>query len=84
MCPDTYDLARGLTLGSHSPSLLVAAAELSGREVFPFLDASAPPCVEPVLFFLPPTGGGMDFFFLLLLMLFSDGGVILDVFGHCV
>ena len=56
-CPATYDLARGLTLGSHSQPLLVAAVELSGREVFPFLDASATPCVEAALFFLPPAGG---------------------------
>ena len=54
LCPDTYELARGLTLGSHSPPLLVAAAELSGGGgVFPFLDALASPCVEAFLFFLP-------------------------------
>ena len=57
LCPDTYELARGLTLGSHSSPLLVAATELYEREVFPFLDASACPFVEVVLFFLPQQGG---------------------------
>ena len=45
------------TLGSHSGLLLVAVADSSGREVFPFLSDSASKCVEVVLFFLPLTGG---------------------------
>ena len=39
-------------MGSHSQLMLVAAAELSRREGFPFLDASASRCVEAFLFFL--------------------------------
>ena len=81
MCPDTYDLARGLTLGSHSPPMLVAVAELSGREVFPSLDASASSCVEAALLFLPQQGG-MDFLFFFLLLVSDVEGVILDVFEH--
>lgn len=79
LCPDTYESAKGLTLGSYSPPLLVAAAELSGREVFPFLDASASPRLEAFLFF--PPGRGVDFFFLLLLLIVFGGGVRLGVFG---
>ena len=53
----THDLARGLTLGSHSGLLSVAAVDSSGREAFPFLDVSASKRVEAVLFFLPLAGG---------------------------
>ena len=53
----TYDSARGLSLGRHSELLSMSHAELSARETFPFLDASASRCVEAALFFLPPSGG---------------------------
>ena len=56
--PDTYDLARGLALGSHSSSLKAAAVEQSGRRVLPFLDPSASPDGEAFLFLSPPTWGG--------------------------
>ena len=53
----TYDSARGLSLGRHSELLSMSHAELSARETFPFLDASASRCVEAALFFLPLLGG---------------------------
>ena len=53
---NTYNSARGLSLGRHSELLSVAAVELSGREAFPFLDASASRRMEAGLFFLPPQG----------------------------
>ena len=52
----THDLARGLTLGSHSGLLLVEVADSSGRGVFPFLGDSASKCVEADLFLLPLAG----------------------------
>ena len=53
----THDSARGLTRGRSSGLLLMSHAELSMRESFPFLDASASRFVEAALFFLPPSGG---------------------------
>ena len=53
----THDLARGLSLGRHSELLSVSNVELSARETFPFLDASASRFMEAAHFFLPPSGG---------------------------
>src|SRR4051812_29693237 len=55
--PDTYDLARGLSLGNHSPSLYAAVVEQSGRRVLFFLDPSASPVGAPFLFLSPPVRG---------------------------
>ena len=64
--PDTYDFARGLSLGNHSSSLKAAVVEQSGRRVLPFLDPSASP-------------DGAAFLFLFILLVFM-GGVRLGVF----
>ena len=53
----THDLARGLSRGRRSGLLSTSHAELSARETFPFLDASASRFMEAALFFLPPSGG---------------------------
>ena len=55
--PNTYDLPRGLALGNHSSSPSLAAVELSGRRVLPFLDPSASPVGVAFLFLSPPFGG---------------------------
>ena len=60
--PDTYDVARGLSLGGHSSSPSSALVEQSGRRVLPFLDPSASPIGEAFLFFSPPAGGEASFF----------------------
>ena len=57
---DTHDSARGLSRGCHSGLLSMSHAELSARETFPFLDASASRFLEDALFF-PPQGGGSFF-----------------------
>ena len=54
---DTRDSARGLSLGHPSGLLSMSHAELSARETFPFLDASASRFVGVSLFFLPPQEG---------------------------
>ena len=56
--PNTYDLPWGLALGNHSSSLSLAAVELSGRRVLPFLDPPASPVGAAFLFLSPPVGGG--------------------------
>ena len=56
--PDTYDLARGLSLEGHSSSPSLALAELSGGRVLPLLDPSASPIGEAFLFLSPPPGKG--------------------------
>ena len=53
----THELTRGWALGCHSGLLSIAAADSSGRGVFPFLGDSASKGVEAVLFFLPLAGG---------------------------
>ena len=55
--PDTYDFARGLSLGNHSSSLWAAVVEQSGRRVLPFLDPSASPVGAPYFSCLPRLGG---------------------------
>ena len=52
----THDSARGLSRGRRSGLLSMSHAELSAREPFPLLDASASRFVEAALFFLPPQG----------------------------
>ena len=69
--PDTYDFARGLSLGNHSSSLKAAAVEQTGRRVLPFLDPSASPDGAAFLFLSPPAGGRT---FLFLLLVFLGGG----------
>ena len=54
---DTRDLAMGLSRGRRSGLLSTSHAELSAREAFPFLNASASRSVEAALF-LPPSGRG--------------------------
>ena len=56
--PNTYDFARGMSLGNHSSSLKAAAVEQSGRRDLPFLDPSASPVGAAFLFLSPPAGGG--------------------------
>ena len=60
--PDTYDFARGLTLGGHSSSPWSALVESSGGRVLPFLDPPASPVGEAFLFFSSPAGGEASFF----------------------
>ena len=55
---DTYDFARGLSLGNHSSSLKAAVVEQSGRRVLRFLDPLASPDGAAFLFLSPPVGGG--------------------------
>ena len=55
---NTYDLLVGLARGTHSSSPPLAAVELSGRRVLPFLDPSASPVGAAFLFLSPPSGGG--------------------------
>ena len=55
----THDSARGLSRGCGSGLLSTSHAELSTREPFPLLDASASRFVEAALFFLPLSGGGL-------------------------
>ena len=57
-CPDTYDFARGLTLGSHSSPQSAAVVAQSGRRVLPFLDPSASPVGTAFLFLSPGLGAG--------------------------
>ena len=56
-CPDTYDFARGLSLGSHSSPLSAAVVAQSGGRVFPFFDPSASSDGSAFLFLSPPAGG---------------------------
>ena len=70
-CPDTYDFARGLSLGSHSSPLSAAVVAQSRGRVFPFLDPSASPDGSTFLFLSPLTGGRT----FLLLLIVSVGGV---------
>ena len=58
--PDTYDFARGLSLGSHSSPLSAAVVAQSGGRVFPFLDPSASPDGSAFLF-LSPLARGENF-----------------------
>ena len=53
LCPNTYELARGLTLGSHSTPLLVAAAELSEGKFSPSWTARPPHVWRPSSSFSP-------------------------------
>ena len=79
----THDSARGLFRGRGSGLLSMSHTELSTKELFPLLDASASGFVEATLFFLPPLGGGVAFLFLLIVVL-GGGGVGLVVFGRYV
>lgn len=52
----THDAARGLFRRRGSGLLSMSHADLSARELFPLLDASASRFVEATLFFFPPQG----------------------------
>ena len=60
--PDTYDLARGLTLEGHPSLPSSALVEQSEGRVLPFLDPPASLVGEAFLFFCPLAGGEASFF----------------------
>ena len=57
---DTYNFARGLSLGNHSSSLKAAVVEQSRRRVLPFLDPSASPDGAAFLSLSPLDGGELS------------------------
>ena len=73
-----HDSAKGLFRGRGSGLLSTSHAELSAREPFPLLDASASRFMEAALFFLSHLGGVS--FLLLLVIFFGGGGVSIVVF----
>ena len=73
MCLDTYDLARGLSLGCHSEVLSMAAVELSERKLSPSWTPWPPDAWRSASSFSPISGGTTFFFFLLFLVILGDG-----------